>query len=302
MKIVTHNGRFHQDDVLASVMLKKIYPHSEIIRTRDQDIINSASIVYDVGGVFDPATLRFDHHQISFDEKFSDKFIYKLSSAGLVFRHFASELIATYGFDTTQDNFKSLVEEIYANYFLGVDAIDNGYNTDSKYMVRGLSNLVSDFNNEESQNESIQYARFGECMKLIEIDLNNIMNKMLFSVFPMQKAVRELLKETEGEILITKEFISPSSVTLYENEYGKDIKFIVHVIKDNDIRVRTVPLGVNTFDSKYYLKKEWRGRRGEELEILSGIPGITFVHATGFIGGCQSLEGALEMCKLSLKD
>ena len=40
-------------------------------------------MVIDVGGVYDPATCRYDHHQREFTEKFGDGFdVTKMSSAG----------------------------------------------------------------------------------------------------------------------------------------------------------------------------------------------------------------------------
>jgi uncharacterized UPF0160 family protein len=65
--IATHNGVFHSDDItaVASIVarLKRYNIDYKIIRTRDQEIINKADVVIDVGGVYDPDNLRFDHHQ-----------------------------------------------------------------------------------------------------------------------------------------------------------------------------------------------------------------------------------------------
>ncbi|VDH93711.1 Hypothetical predicted protein [Mytilus galloprovincialis] len=65
MKIGTHNGSFHCDEVLACFLLKQLptYKDAEIIRTRDQKVLDTCDIVVDVGGIFDPSKNRFDHHQ-----------------------------------------------------------------------------------------------------------------------------------------------------------------------------------------------------------------------------------------------
>ncbi|KAG9340616.1 hypothetical protein JZ751_021172 [Albula glossodonta] len=49
------------------------------------------------------------------------------------------------------------------------------------------------------------------------------------------------------------------------------------------------------------LLEEWRGVRDEALSTLSGIPGCVFVHASGFIGGNRTQEGALEMARRTLQ-
>lgn len=41
--------------------------------------------------------------------------------------------------------------------------------------------------------------------------------------------------------------------------------------------------------------------RDDELTQLSGIPGCVFVHASGFIGGNKTYDGALEMAQKSLQ-
>ena len=60
MKIGTHNGAFHCDEVLACAMLKQLteYKEAEIVRTRDQALLDECDIVVDVGGIFDPKTHR----------------------------------------------------------------------------------------------------------------------------------------------------------------------------------------------------------------------------------------------------
>lgn len=62
--VATHNGKLHKDDVLSVAIVKLALPDHKIkvVRTRDEDIINAADIVLDVGGVCDPKKFRFDHH------------------------------------------------------------------------------------------------------------------------------------------------------------------------------------------------------------------------------------------------
>lgn len=57
-----------------------------ITRTRNPDVINAGSIVVDVGGEYDAARNRFDHHQRGFAETFSPDYKTKLSSAGLIYK------------------------------------------------------------------------------------------------------------------------------------------------------------------------------------------------------------------------
>lgn len=48
------------------------------------------------------------------------------------------------------------------------------------------------------------------------------------------------------------------------------------------------------------LPEPWRGLRDEALDRVSGIPGCVFVHASGFIGGHCTREGALSLARATL--
>lgn len=76
-------------------MLKQLpeYADANIVRTRDPAVIAKADIVVDVGAVYDPETHRYDHHQREFTGTFDDKHKIRLSSAGLVYKHFGRRVL-----------------------------------------------------------------------------------------------------------------------------------------------------------------------------------------------------------------
>ena len=64
LRVATHWGSFHADDVLAWALIRHFLDSdAEVVRSRDPAVLASADIVMDVGGTFDPAARRFDHHQ-----------------------------------------------------------------------------------------------------------------------------------------------------------------------------------------------------------------------------------------------
>ena len=136
-KIGTHNGAFHVDEILACAMLKKLpeYADAEIIRTRDSKILDECDIVVDVGGVFDPKTHRYDHHQKSFTHSMStlipeSPFVTKLSSAGLVYVHFGKKLIAQIIEKPESDPLvETIFVKVYKKFMEEIDANDNGIAT-----------------------------------------------------------------------------------------------------------------------------------------------------------------------------
>ena len=55
-----------------------------------------------------------------------------------------------------------------------------------------------------------------------------------------------------------------------------------------------------TGDTPTATRRGYLGPADEGLSVATGIPGCVFVHASGFIGGAATLQGALEMAKKAL--
>jgi uncharacterized UPF0160 family protein len=92
IRIVTHDGNFHADDVFAcatlSLWAKKQGYDCVITRTREAHIVAKADIVVDVGMEYDPQRGRFDHHQRGGAGTHENGVPY--ASFGLVWKHYAS--------------------------------------------------------------------------------------------------------------------------------------------------------------------------------------------------------------------
>jgi len=70
-------------------------------------------IVVDVGAEYDPARQRYDHHQREFTTTFDDKHtVTKLSSAGLVYKHFGKEVLASIVGAPVKDD-AAMLERLY---------------------------------------------------------------------------------------------------------------------------------------------------------------------------------------------
>jgi uncharacterized UPF0160 family protein len=82
--------------------------------------------VVDVGGTYEPEKMRFDHHQRGFEETFDSSHKTKLSSAGLVYKHFGMEIMAGLMEGHSEENVKLLFMKMYDNMIEELDAVDNG--------------------------------------------------------------------------------------------------------------------------------------------------------------------------------
>jgi len=93
-----------------------------------------------------------------------------------------------------------------------------------------------------------------------------------------------------------------------EQEFGMDASSPLtqpplYVVYRDDFggqwRVQCVPQDQDSFVSRKPLPEPWRGLRDETLSGVTGIPDCVFVHASGFIGGNRTKEGAMEMAALA---
>nr|AAW26337.1 SJCHGC01215 protein [Schistosoma japonicum] len=133
-RIGTHDGCFHCDEVLAVVLLKHLpeYKNASVVRSRDPDVLSVCDVVVDVGGVYDPQTYRFDHHQKDFSLTWSKYFDVKmwdvkLSSAGLVYVHFGKRVLSLLtGLEINHEVLEKIFMRVYESFILEIDGQDNG--------------------------------------------------------------------------------------------------------------------------------------------------------------------------------
>lgn len=141
LKIGTHSGTFHADESLAVYMLRLLpkYSGAELVRTRDLDELDKCDIVVDVSGKYDGVKF-FDHHQREFDGVLGNGFNTKLSSAGLVYKHFGHQVIAAI---LKEDENALVVQEsykhVYKNFVEAIDANDNGISVYDSAVIDGIN-------------------------------------------------------------------------------------------------------------------------------------------------------------------
>lgn len=325
---MTHNGTFHCDEALACYMLLNHvddYKNSDLIRTRDTESINKGDVVVDVGGVYDHALCKYDHHQRTFDDKFSDDFDTRLSSAGLVYKHYGKQIIQSILASNsipqlTQEELQTVYKKVYKVFIEGLDAIDNGvqqYDSKSpaKYINRtDLSARVSNLNPQwYERNEKVNADdRFKSAMLLTGSELSQSVLYVVRNWLPVKNIIRKLFEKRfehhpSGSIIVLDEFV-PWKDHMFQTETELKVSESerpLYVLYEDDTnhswRVQCVPESPGSFVSRAPLPEEWRGVRDEDLDKVSGIEGCVFVHASGFIGGNKTFEGALEMTKKSLR-
>ncbi|GLU17572.1 hypothetical protein SLE2022_339330 [Rubroshorea leprosula] len=321
-RVGTHNGSFHCDEALGCFMIRLTdkFSNAEVVRSRDPKVLEGLDAVLDVGGVYDPRHDRYDHHQKGFEEVFGYGFSTKLSSAGLVYKHFGKEIIAKkLEVDEGHPDVHRLYLAIYKSFMEAIDAIDNGINQyDSEKPPRYVNNThlssrvgrlnldwIEPDQSPEKENEAFQRA-----MTLAGNEFLDSVHFHAKSWLPARSIVMECLTgrysiDPSGEIMVLTRFC-PWKLHLFELEEEMKIEpSIKYVLYEDERgkqwRVQAVAIAPDRFESRKPLPAQWRGLRDDELSKETGIPGCVFVHMSGFIGGNQTYEGALALARNALK-
>lgn len=327
--IGTHSGGFQADEALGCWMLHQMpeYAGAKIVRSRDPAELDKCDIVIDVGGVYDLARLRFDHHQRGFfetvdgevgkatgPESATGRWKTKLSASGLIYKHYGRGIIAWLaGLDEADT--EAVWAEVYVQLMEGVDAIDNGIEVADgplRYKEGScLSSRVGRLNplwNEQSDHDE-QCRRFTQAYTLCGEQFLEVLGDIVRGWLPARCKVAEAIAQRaqvlpSGEVIQLESGGLPWRDVLYglERDAGIEgvIKFVLFVDSSGMHRIQAVTKEGTLFTNRLSLPEPWRGLRDAELVAAAGIAGCKFVHATGFIGGADSFEGVLEMANRAL--
>ncbi|KAH6690588.1 metal-dependent protein hydrolase [Plectosphaerella plurivora] len=339
--IGTHNGHFHADEALAIHMLRQLpeYKDAGLIRTRDPKLLETCHTVVDVGGEYDDAKKRYDHHQRGFETTFPGKPT-KLSSAGLVFLHYGKAIIAQRlraavpsSANATEESPEVIMlhDKFYGSFIEALDAHDNGISAyDPKAIAAAgiekrfsdgaftLGAMVGRLNpnwndpvpSDPEEAQAAENARFEIASRRIGEEFDSGLDYYVRAWLPAREVVKKAFDarfehDAQGRILVFEGTSAPWKDHLYSLEENNPSTLYVLYPESGQPgakwRVQTVPVSKDSFESRKPLPEVWRGFRDQELDGISGIPGCVFVHAAGFIGGNKTFEGAKAMALKALE-
>ncbi|MFL6658374.1 MAG: MYG1 family protein [Massilia sp.] len=310
MVIVTHSGKFHADDVWAVAVLKIVFPQAEVVRTRDPARIATADFAVDVGGVWDPATGRFDHHQKGFSGARPSAVPY--ASAGLVWKEFGARCVAILaetltGTALSDDKAAELAYAIDADIVQYLDLSDVGAakNAPGGY---GLSAVVSGYNPNWLDEQRVGYGQADDAYRLSQFTramdvLTDIMgNAVRYRVGALLSLaqVRQGEQLFEGRVLYLKNGAIPWSQVV-RKEMPKLLFVISHNIAEQRYMIHTIPVSPDSFTARADLPEAWAGLQDDKLAAVTGVHDAGFCHNGRFIASAKSYEGIYAMASLALQ-
>ncbi|CAK9803046.1 MYG1 protein C27H6.8 [Anthophora quadrimaculata] len=319
VKIGTHDGSFQCDEALACSLLKMLpqYKDADIVRTRDQNILNTCDIVVDVGKEYNHSKRRYDHHMRDFKESLStvikkpgyDSKI-TLSASGLIYCHYGHDVIKLLVPHADSRTIDVLFKYIYENFVKEVDAIDNGVDicANPLYYIRtDISSRVKNLNPAWNSKGIDPDKQFLKAVELTGQEFTECVNSAANIWLPAKCIVEDAIAkrfevDPSGEIIILQQF-APWCGHLFAIEKELNIqpllKYVIY--KSDNYRVQSIPIEPTSFTCRMFLPEAWAGLCDDELVRACGIEGAEFVHRNRFIGGSATRESALMMARKALE-
>lgn len=280
--IVTHPGIFHADDVLAVAWLRMLDCNAPVQRRvpTPEELNDPCVLVADIGGVYDPETLCFDHHQKGgAGERWDSNVPY--AGFGLVvdaFRH-VDNLV--------HDRFEEKLVE-------PVDAADCGWGTrEGTRPELSLSACISSFNPDPGASPTKRDSCFMQAVLWVKPVVVNLFNEA--EAFVAARAeVLDAQTADAGRVLILEKF-APWADHIFDRDGQDRLLYVVHPSERGGWQIQQVPVKPGSFEGRKPLPKEWAGLRDAELAAVTGVPDAVFCHPGRFCGGAASRIGTLDL-------
>lgn len=283
--IVTHDGKFHADEVMACAILQLALGELSFVRTRNITKVmleDEDCVVIDVGGEFDPSRRNFDHHMNNGPVRSSGV---PYSSAGLIWDEYGHLL-------TGGDHLARSKEWLHIDN--KIEEIDAGDNGQGKFSP--LQSIIAPFNGAWNEGSPVRDALFYEALSFTKTLLERWIVIAKAKV-RAEDIVLQAIEDSNDEVLVL-----PSAIPWHDVFFEKPRphRFIIFEAGAHDWRVQCIPPSMKeSFDQRLPFPKEWAGLVGEEFENVCGIKDVKFCHKGRFILGTYTPQAALALIQLT---
>lgn len=293
----THDGTFHADDVFATALLKMMYGDSlKVIRTRDAAVIDQADIVYDVGGVFHPDTLRFDHHMADFPKR-ADQTPY--SSVGLIWAEFGGSILRKkFPSFTPYGEVESIAAEIDREVILPIDKIDNGITPPQPTDITVAIDLFNPNWNDADGDEGLE-AAFNKAVDFAFGYLDRLFEAK-YAEYVAQIHIKEAAMAAEDPRLIELSQSVPFRAAIPRLGLNELLYVVSPSGSAGNWGVTAVSVSPDSFENRKDMPAAWAGLTGAALQNATGVKDAIFAHRSRFFAVAGSKEGALALAEIAL--
>lgn len=214
---ITHSGKFHCDEVFATIIMSKFLEEVILCRVQDISNIKTNQYIYDIGKG------ELDHHQIEGNGKRENGILY--SSCGLVWKKFGKEILKKYKAEEIEYAFEIIDRDLIQ----GIDAFDNGQipKIDVEYRIMNITKIIEDFN--ANWDEDIDSDEcFMKALKIAEVIFNNVVKNTISKIKAKSEVEKEIKKASDG-IMCLERFLPWKEYLVNSNiEKAKAINFVIY--------------------------------------------------------------------------
>lgn len=286
---ITHGGTFHADEVLATVILSKVFKDLVVCRLfKIPSGVNEGVIVYDIG------LGELDHHQKGGNGFRANDVPY--AACGLIWKKFGHEIVA----DTCDPEF--VWNLIDSSLIQGVDATDNGMMPKADYPAQNMSfsQVISSFNPNWDSDEDADVA-FAKAVAFAEIVFDNALANAI-SKAKAKEIVEKAIEESKGHIMVLNQFVPwQGCIFASDKKQADEVWFVVFPSNRGGYNWQCVPDALGSFGQRKSVPNEWKGLDASALQKITGVATASFCHPAGFIGGASNLEDAIALATIAVK-
>jgi uncharacterized UPF0160 family protein len=299
-QLVTHSGGFHADELLSSVVLKRLFPQAELLRSRDRQLLTPGShkIIYDVGGAYDAEAQIFDHHQRPGPLRQDGQ---PYSSFGLIWEHYGRAYLAA--LDVPADGIEAIHTKFDAKFVLPIDLLDNGAIEPSvagPLSILTLPSLLGSLkpvfdDTSPTAEDDAFFTALPIAQSFVEAQIRNLAAKSR-----AQGIVLEAIATAGTSPILELPMGMPYRSALDQAE-ADHILFVVNP-RGDDWTLGGIKLSNDTFEQRADLPAAWAGLTDAALEDASGVKGAKFCHNKRFIAVASTREAILKMAEIAVQD
>ncbi len=296
IKVVTHPGNYHADDIFAVATLELVLGQEPtVIRTRDPKIIEEGDYVVDVGGIYDPSAKRFDHHQEEGAGVRSNGIPY--ASFGLVWKEYGEKLTGS----------KEASQHIDERLVQPIDGPDNGvdvFEVNEKkirpYLIQDVFQAFQPLWNEDTKHDQVFGAMVDLAKRILAREIE------VAGEFVEAKIVIRTVYENSDDkkiLIFSKDHpFGRWNTTSTLAEFPEPVYSVMFRPTHHAWQVAAVTESPNSLKSRKPLPESWRGKKDEELQKITGVKEAFFCHRAGFMAVSRNKEGAIELARKALDE
>ena len=290
--LITHNNKFHPDDVFSTVFLSKYIENPVLYRIGVGEVNYQNAIVYDVGFG------KFDHHGV--DAKYRPNSNLKYCSFGLLWTEYGKDYLSKNNYEYIEELYNAIEEKLVKQ----IDGIDNGIFPEIKaeYSLLDLDHIIDLFNPtwEEKDVDTDEY--FLRALNTAEIIFDNLI-KSEYAKIKATKKVLNCIDNVKDNILILDEYLPyQEAVFTSTNPKAKEIKIVILPSNRGGYNIKPITVSKDSKELLINFPKKLFGLHDEELAKVSGIKTARFVHLTGFLASAETLDDAILLANQAINN